>query len=152
MTKYDEESRQGLLRQWKQARAEGHSQKAFCRTAGISARTLRSWLASEGAPKASAKEAATILRRMGRHLLAAAEAIDVGSPEDPAPGTPGKSASDSPTASAVCNPGQPLAQQCSPPATLSSHSSCGSEPDDGENAAMSQEAGLKGKVIWDFGE
>jgi hypothetical protein len=92
----DNNKRQELIADWKQARSTGRSQKDFCKGHGITDRTLRAWLALEGQPRVSVRQAEVVLRRIGRHLLQVAEQFsssqsdlpamdDVGSPPDLAP-------------------------------------------------------------------
>lgn len=89
----DNDKRRDLITAWKLARATGRSQRNFCKDHGITDRTLRAWLASEGQPRVSVRQAEVVLRRIGRHLLQVAEQFsssqpdlsaigDVGSPPD----------------------------------------------------------------------
>ena len=75
MSKHTEQERLALLAVWRSARATGLSQEDFCKTSGLSTRTLRAWIAAEGTPKTSARQVEVMLRRMGQHLLQAAEEL-----------------------------------------------------------------------------
>src|SRR5450759_4514645 len=84
MTNTRDEQRKTLLTAWKEARANGQSQHDFCSTNGISSRILRTWVAAEGAPGTSARQVEIMLRRVGKHLLDAAEELATGIPDGPA--------------------------------------------------------------------
>src|ERR1019366_5110717 len=74
-----------LISAWKQSRAAGRSQRDFCMEHGISDRTLRGWLAADEPRPVSVRQAATVLRRLGRHLLQVADALSNGDEESPLP-------------------------------------------------------------------
>ena len=82
MTKVSDEQRKDILKAWTEERATGQVQQEFCSEKGISSRTLRAWVAAEGAPKVSVGQAEVILRRAARHLLEAAEELTDGTSQN----------------------------------------------------------------------
>jgi hypothetical protein len=79
----DNNIRRNLIADWKQARTSGQSQKDFCKEHGITDRTLRAWLAAEGKPRVSARQAEVVLRRLGLHILQVAEKFSASQLEMP---------------------------------------------------------------------
>ena len=90
MAQFNEEQRNTFLKAWKAARVTGQSQEDFCKGNGLSSRTLRTWIAAEGTPKTTVRQAEIVLRRMARHLLEAAEHL--GAADDVGIGLEGASA------------------------------------------------------------